>query len=171
MKTIIVTNKFNNKKLIPFLSYTYPNALQSTFYKALRKKDIRVNNIKINENIILHEGDKIELYISDEFLFLKQHNFDIIYEDDNILAVNKPKNIEVTGENSLESIIQIKYNSPNLKPCHRLDRNTEGIVLFAKSQEALNILLEKFKNQEISKYYKCKVYGLFQKPHDIRLFV
>lgn len=48
-------------------------------------------------------------------------------------------------------------------PCHRLDRNTSGLVLFAKNENALNILLEKFKNKEISKFYKCKVYGIPKK--------
>lgn len=52
-------------------------------------------------------------------------------------------------------------------PCHRLDRNTEGIVLYAKNSEVLEILLEKFKNHEIIKYYKCKVIGAFKKKHDV----
>ncbi len=52
-------------------------------------------------------------------------------------------------------------------PCHRLDRNTEGLVIFAKNNEALKILLSKFKAKEITKYYKCKVYGILNKKHDI----
>ena len=52
-------------------------------------------------------------------------------------------------------------NSINfLKPCHRLDRNTSGIVLFAKNEEALNILLQAFKNKEIEKHYRCIVYNI-----------
>ena len=45
-------------------------------------------------------------------------------------------------------------------PCHRIDRNTKGLVLFAKNKESLSILLEKFKNQEIEKHYLCTVYGI-----------
>lgn len=52
-------------------------------------------------------------------------------------------------------------------PCHRLDRNTSGLVLFAKSTESLNLLLSKFKNHEITKFYKCKVYGIPNKQHAI----
>ena len=52
-------------------------------------------------------------------------------------------------------------------PCHRFDRNTEGLILFAKNKESLEILLEKFQNHEIIKYYKCKVVGIFKKKHDI----
>ena len=167
MKSLIVSNKFNNKKLLSFLEYSFPDASISVFYKALRKKDIRVNDIKVSENVVIYEGDKIDVYILDKFLFAVDFKIDIVYEDENILAINKPKNIEVTGENSLESLLQEKYNSYGIKPCHRLDRNTEGLVIFAKNEEALNILLEKFKNKEITKYYKCKVYGRFKKPHDI----
>ena len=52
-------------------------------------------------------------------------------------------------------------------PCHRLDRNTEGLILFAKDKASLEILLEKFQNHEIIKYYKCKVYGIFNKKNDV----
>ena len=48
-------------------------------------------------------------------------------------------------------------------PCHRLDRNTKGLVLFAKNETSLNILLDKFKNMEISKFYKCTVFGIPKK--------
>ena len=52
-------------------------------------------------------------------------------------------------------------------PCHRLDRNTEGLVIFAKNDESLKILLSKFKNHEITKYYKCRVYGILNKKHSV----
>ena len=52
-----------------------------------------------------------------------------------------------------------------VKPCHRLDRNTTGLVLFAKSQESLDILLDKFKNREIEKHYNATVYGIPKEKH------
>ena len=58
-------------------------------------------------------------------------------------------------------------NGNNINPCHRIDRNTKGLVLFAKNEKALNILLEKFKNREIEKHYLATVYGLVSKPHEI----
>ena len=57
----------------------------------------------------------------------------------------------------------MKY--PSSMPCHRLDRNTYGLVLFAKNDEALHILFDKFKYHEIKKYYKCKVYGIPTPKH------
>lgn len=165
MKTLIVENKFNNKKLIAYLTHLFPNVSQNTFYKALRKKDIRINDIKVTENTTLHAGDELKIYIPDKYLF--NFNPNIVYEDDNILIINKEKGIEVTGSNSLTDFLCSFFNNNNIMPCHRLDRNTEGIVVFAKNKVALEILKEKFKNKEIDKFYKCTVYGILNKKKDI----
>ena len=90
---------------------------------------------------------------------------DVIYEDENILIVNKPYNIEVEGRNSLTNQIQEKYKKKNIKPCHRIDRNTSGLVLFSKNEEALKIILDKFKKHEIEKHYLAKVYGIPEKEY------
>lgn len=162
MKNLVVDSKYNNKKLNTFLLDTFNGLSMNTLYKALRKKDILVNDVRIKDNIILHTGDKITLYITDNFLF-KKVDFNIIYEDENVLVVNKPSGIEVVNSNSLEdsltTLLQNQFKS-FVEPCHRLDRNTSGLVLFAKNREALDILLSKFKNREISKFYKCTVYGI-----------
>ena len=168
MRIVIVSKKFDNKKLISFLEAEFPFANSSTFYKALRKKDIRINDIKISENTVIHEGDKIKLYIIDSFLFPTYFDIPCIYEDENILIVNKPKGIEVNNcQISLASILQDKYSNKFIMPCHRLDRNTSGLVLFAKNSASFEILLEKFKTHEIKKFYKCKVLGTFDKKHGI----
>lgn len=154
MKKLIVNEKYNGKKLNNFLLDTFPGLSPNLFYKTLRKKDIRVNNVKIAENITLSVGDKISIYLSDDQLTSHYSKFiDIVYEDDNIVILKKPAGIEVTGENSLSTIL-------NLAPCHRLDRNTTGLVLFAKNEEALSILLEKFKHHEIEKHYRATVVGI-----------
>ncbi len=164
MKKIVVEEKYNNKKIDVFLLDKFSGLTKNTLYKALRKKDIRINNVKINENCIIHSGDEITVFIKDEFLF-KTFSFDIIYEDDNIIAVNKPSGIEVVSNNpdeiTLTKLLLEKYSSLDFPaPCHRLDRNTYGLVLFAKNEGALEILLDKFKNSEIEKHYRCLVYGI-----------
>lgn len=157
MKILIVDEKYNNKKLDKFIFNKFPGLSSGLFYKTLRKKDFRVNDGRISENITLHTGDEIKVFINDELL---ESNISIptIYEDDNILVVDKPTNIEVVGENSVTSILERKYSY--IKPCHRLDRNTTGLVLFAKNEESLNILLDKFKNHQIEKHYRATVYGI-----------
>lgn len=161
MKNLIVDKKYDNKKLSVFLLGHFPKLSINTVFKALRKKDIRVNDIRINKDIIIHAGDNVLLYISDELLE-PSFNLNIVFEDDNILVIDKPNNIEVTGEYSLTyEVHKIYYDSAFMPmPCHRLDRNTTGLVLFAKNETSLNILLDKFKNHEIEKHYLALVYGV-----------
>lgn len=166
MRKLIVNKKYNNKKLSKFILDNFNNLSNNTLYKALRKKDIKVNGIRINENINVFENDVIEIYISDKILFATEMP-KIIYEDDNILIVHKPINIEVIGDHSLTSIINDYYPNYNIKPCHRLDRNTSGLILFAKNDVSLDILLNKFKKNEIEKHYLAKVYGVPKKSRDI----
>ena len=170
MKKIIINEKYNNKKIVTVLLDNF-NGLSSSFiYKTLRKKDIKVNGIRIKDNITVKNEDEIEIYIDDKYLY-KQIDFNIVYEDDNIIVINKPKEIEVINNtsNNISCILQSKYNNLDDRfpyPCHRLDRNTTGLVVFAKNKEALDILNSKFNNGEIDKYYKCTVIGILDKKQD-----
>lgn len=164
MQKLIVEPKFNNKKLSTFM-YAHFNGLTSaTFYKTLRKKDIRINDVRVNEDKIVHEFDTITIFIVDELLY-KNYDIKTIFEDENILVVNKPAELEVVTDekasDSLTKILNKKYTY--ISPCHRIDRNTTGLVLFAKNPEALEILLSKFKNKEIKKNYRCTVIGTLNK--------
>lgn len=160
MKRLIVNKKYENQKLNKYLQENISNLTNNLFYKTLRKKDIKVNGKRINENIMVHENDEILVYIADELLE-PEIKLDIVYEDENILIINKPSNIEVTGTQSLTEVVHKKYSNCGFlpMPCHRLDRNTTGLILFAKNQQSLDILLEKFRNHEIEKHYLALVYG------------
>ena len=164
MKKLVVTKKYNEKKLNKFLLDNISNLSYGLFANTLRRKDIKINGKRINKDITVYEGDEVEVYISDDILNSKQNNVkvEVIYEDSNILIINKPNNIEVTGSNSLTSIVHDIYKNLEFKPmpCHRLDRNTTGLILFAKNQIALDILFDKFKKHEIEKHYIAKVYGI-----------
>ena len=169
MRKIIVDNKFNNKKLQSFLQFNFNGLSSSLFFKTLRKKDIKVNGKRTSDNVIVYENDVIEIYLDDNFLF-NTFELNSIYEDDNILIVNKPSGIEVLDDinRSLTSLIQEKYGLNNNfpYPCHRLDRNTCGLIIYAKTQETLDILNKKIENHEISKLYKCIVVGILNKKED-----
>ena len=142
MQKIVVDKKYDDKKLDKILLDNFSGLTIDTFYKTLRKKDIRINDVKVNQNEIVHLGDEIKIFVIDSILY-KKFNPEIIYEDDNILVVNKPAGIEVVGANSLTTNLQEFYKL-NIQPCYRLDRNTTGLVLFAKNETALNILLDKY---------------------------
>ena len=170
MKKIVINEKQNNKKIVNIILDTFPSLSSSILYKALRKKDIKVNGKRIKNNIIISTGDILEIFIDDKF-FSSTSKINIIYEDDNILVINKPKGIEVLNNTSqsLTSLLQENYSNLEANfpyPCHRLDRNTNGLIVFAKTKEVLDILNTKFKNGEIRKFYQCTVVGLLDKKQD-----
>ena len=165
MKKLVIDEKYNGKKLNTFLQNNIPNLTSNLFYKTLRKKDIKINNKRVSENVIVYTGNEILVYIDDKLL--DKFDLNIFFEDENILIINKPYNLEVTGKNSLTTYVHKKFSSSEFKPmpCHRLDRNTTGLVLFAKNKIALDILLDKFKNYEIEKHYLALVYGIPKENH------
>lgn len=165
MVNVIVNEKYDNKKIVNFILSEFPNLSYSHLQKSLRKKDILVNGKRINSNINIKRSDKITIYITDDILYGNQNiiNLDIVYEDKNILIINKPSGISVLKDNTKSKISFsdiVNNYCPNAKPCHRLDRNTSGLIIYAKNQEILEIILEKFKKREIEKYYKAVVYGI-----------
>ena len=171
MRKLIVNKKYDNKKLNNFILDSFPDLNKSTLYKALRKKDVRINNVKVSQDTIVHYKDEIVLYIIDELLFKTSNlNINIVYEDNNIIIFNKPEGISITDDNNstptFTSLVKQKYGS-NLNPCHRLDRNTKGLIIYAKNPLSLQIMQEKFKCREIEKHYLAKVYGIINKNHEI----
>ena len=172
MQVIKVDEKDKGKKLSTYLTSLFPNLKINTLYKAIRKKDIRINGKRISEDRIIENGDEITVYIVDELLLGKKNevtDFDIIYEDSNILVINKNSNIEIVGDNSITYLLKKKYDY--IEPCHRIDRNTTGLVLFAKSNECLKIVLELFKNNSIEKHYIACCYGLAKKQEELNAYL
>ena len=167
MKEIIVNKRYHEKKLNKVILDELPNINYPTFCKLLRKKDIKINGKRVNKDILVYENDKIVIYLPKE-LEEGRVDLDKVYEDENILVINKPANIEVIGKNSLTELINKQYTNCEFRPqpCHRIDRNTTGLVMFAKNEEALEILLEKFKKHEIEKHYLALVYGIPNKKQE-----
>lgn len=159
MKKLKVKFEDDGKKLSTYLTSIYPKLNINAIYKALRKKDIKVNGKRINENIIVSYDDELEVYIADNILEgISNVEIPKLYEDDNIVIFNKPINFEVEGKNSLTELMEKQYKF--IEPCHRIDRNTIGLVIFAKNQESLDIMFDKFKNNEIEKHYIACCYNI-----------
>lgn len=166
MVKIVVSEIYNNKKLDRFILDTYPELSRNMLFKAFRQKDIKVNGKRINTNITLNMGDVLEIYIDDKLLskyeFSPEQDLDIIYEDKNILIVNKQQGVPMDSptENSLIKMVRAYLgDSCNPQLCHRLDRNTGGLVIIALNEESYEIMLEKIKNREVKKFYQCTVVG------------
>ena len=158
----------------------------SFIYKLFRKKDIKVNGHWEKEKYILNNGDEVSIYVTDAQLeeFNKKNEYQpndsikdwIIYEDKNILLINKPRGVLVqkddhSSDKALDQLV-IEYlmykgeydpqKEQGFKPgpAHRIDRNTSGIVIFGKNHASLVYLFELLKNHElIGKHYISLVCG------------
>lgn len=136
--------------------------------KALRNKDIKVNGTRTKEDIILNQNDSIEIYLPNNFpeQNTQKPDLPIVFEDDNILIINKPQGIAVhagdkekSGDYQPTLIELLQQTSRNLQLCHRIDRNTGGLVLLAKNRTTLEEILNAIENHLIKKFYRCIVYG------------
>ena len=171
MKKIIVNNIFKEIKITNYIKKTYPNLNVNVLHKALRNKDIKVNSKRISSDVFLKSDDILEIYISDNLLFNLPKSIDYIYEDENIIIAYKPCGIISNKENedlslfdepSFEELVKNdKRNLENIdiRICHRLDRNTSGLVVFSKNELAHIELLNAFKNKFIDKTYIAYVFN------------
>lgn len=169
MQQFIVSQAQNNKKIIQIITGKFPQVPLSAIHKALRQKDIKVNGIRIREDIKVCAGDSIEVYIADAILFPKQA-LEIVYEDSNLVLINKPQGLKVhpdadPSESSLIDLLKERYGDA-IALCHRLDRNTGGLILAGKHATATEILVKKIQNNEITKLYLCRVHGKLPKKAD-----
>ena len=142
-KKEIIINK--SKKLLVYLtdvgfSFNYAS-------KMLRNKDVKVNGIRVNQNIVLNVGDVLTCYYDKD---VNLNKFNILFEDENILIIEKFAGIETT---------ELEHQILGALAVHRLDRNTQGLLVMAKNQVAKSILLSAFKNHSITKKYFAEVVG------------
>ena len=190
MKKIVVEKNDAGQRLDKFMHKFFKSAMPtSMIYKSIRKKRIKINGKRGNEGDILQVGDVLEMYINDEFFETEKTpvtkvkaDFDVVYEDENIILIDKRAGIVVHDDdngtvntlvNQLYSYLIDKgeYNPDNENSfvpslCNRIDRNTSGIVICAKTATALRVLNQKMKDRELHKLYLCVVHGKMEKKTD-----
>ena len=184
MRELIIGKNDAGQRLDKFITKTL-DLPTSLLYKSIRLKKIKVNRKRAENNTILQEGDTIQCFLAEEFFEKKvdEHSFesisvklDIIYEDENIMLLNKRPGVSVHEDengstNTLITHIQAYlYQKREYRPdeeqsfapalCNRIDRNTGGIVIAAKNAEALRVMNEKIKEREIDKFYLAAVHGV-----------
>lgn len=190
MKEIIIDSSAANQRFDKFLKKYFSASSNGFIYKMLRKKNIILNDKKDDGSSILLEGDTIKVFFSDEtfdkmrgldnsadeYNYLKRlnYNLDVIYEDDNIIACNKPA--DMLSQKSKASDISINeyiisylinernYSIEDYRLFHpsisnRLDYNTTGVILGAKTLQGQQELSLALKERTIDKYYICIVKG------------
>ncbi len=119
--------------------------------RLLKNKDIRVDGAKISTNIPVESGSIITVFY-DENMKRTEQKIEVIYQDDNVVIINKPQGIEVEGENGVAKKL-------NAYAVHRLDRNTTGLMVLAKNLQAKAELDKAFKNRSLIKKYLAEVVG------------
>ncbi len=185
MRTVTVGPNDAGQRVDKFLQKTYRNLPVSMMYKYIRQKDIKLNGRRCQAADRLRTGDVLTLYVKDEFLgkmppayeFLSaSRQIDIVYEDGNLLLLNKKAGLLVHpdageyGDTLIGRVQRYLYEKGEYDPeqeqafapalVNRIDRNTSGIVMAAKNAESLRILNEKLRRREIHKYYLCIVHGI-----------
>ena len=192
MKEFQIKKNDAGQRLDKFLTKAVKGLPMSLMYKYIRTKKIKVNRARTEQRYVLQEGDIVQLFIKDEFFDSPEKDnsalasitpkLTIVYEDENIILCNKRPGVLVHEDDEGKDntlIMHIKaylYQKGEYDPeseqsfapalCNRIDRNTGGIVIGAKNAEALRVMNEKIKNDEISKFYYCVVHGKMPKKAD-----
>lgn len=192
MKSFVINKNDAGQRLDKFISKAVPSLPYSLIYKSIRTKNIKVNRKRADISYKLNEGDTVDVYVKDEFFTSKSPQYafknaskllDIVYEDQNIMLVNKSAGVlvhEDKNEYSDTLILRIQrylFEKGEYSPddensfapalANRIDRGTSGIVIAAKNAESLRILNEKIKNRELVKKYLCLVHGAFSKKDGV----
>ena len=191
MRTITIMKNDAGQRLDKFLSKRFKTMPSSLMYKYLRTKYIKLNGKKAQPDVFLSEGDILTLYIRDEFFeerksydFMKAgKELDIVYEDENLLLLDKKVGVICHQDSRYDTdtlnlrVLRYLYEKGNYDParegsftpalCNRIDRNTGGIVIAAKTAEALRIINEKIRTREIEKSYLCVVKGHPAQQHEL----
>ena len=186
MKEFVINKNDSGQRLDKFLTKALPDLPKNLMYKYIRLKRIKLNKKRCEISTRLNEGDVLSLYINDEFFpdnKNKEYDFlaapavlNIVYEDENILLVDKKSGLVVhedesgTKDTLINRTLHYLYEKGEYNPvkeksftpalCNRLDRNTSGIVIIAKNAESLRIMNQKVKDRELEKLYLCVVCGI-----------
>ncbi len=189
MRILTVRKNDAGQRLDKFLSKAVKGLPTSLMYKFIRTKKIKVNRARCEQSQILCEGDEIQLFIKDEFFDAPSKDvgaltaitpkLDIVYEDEHIMLLNKRPGVLVHddaegGENTLIMHVQAylcakgEYDPADEQSfapalCNRIDRNTGGMVIAAKDAEALRVMNELIREDELSKCYLCLVHGRMER--------
>lgn len=186
MKELTIGCNDAGQRLDRFLAKAVPLLPASLAQKYIRLKRIKLAGKRVSRDTRLNEGDVLQLYINDEFfdtpsqdnayLTVAAPKLNIVYEDENLLLVDKRPGLAVHphdgaeyGKTLIDHIQAYLYAKHEWRPreenaftpalCNRIDRNTGGIVIAAKNAEALRILNQKIKDREIDKRYLAIVEG------------
>lgn len=184
MKEFTISKNDAGQRMDKFITKAVPKLPSSLLYKYIRLKRVKLNGKRCEISTRISVGDIVQCYISDEFFeaeekrpefMLAPATVDVVYEDENILLINKPAGLLVhegdqwCADTLIARIQHYLYKKGEYDPknensfvpalCNRIDRNTCGIVIAAKNAATLRVLNDKIKDRELEKKYLCVVKG------------
>ena len=152
MRTIIVKNINKKTYLSNYIFKTFPNLSKGKFFKSLRNKDIKINEKRINKDIILNDKDEIKLYISDNILFNLPQKLDYIYDDQNIAIIFKPQGILSNDETKNLDTPAGEYNYLDSNYISEIKKEVTEI-LDKRMKDYINKTQNEF-DADINEFYK-----------------
>ena len=188
MKAVQIDKQWDGRKLVRFLQKTMPSAGMGQIRKFLRLGRIKVDGKKGNEETQLTAGQTVEMYVEDSFFeavpredpfYSKiRPKLTILYEDAHIMLLDKRAGLICHPDDGEKVHTLLTYAQAYLYQkgewnpqsgfapalCNRIDRFTAGVVILAKTQEALSAMDEKIRTHEVQKYYLCIVHGKMKHP-------
>lgn len=145
------------KELVKAIIDELPFLSRHEVLKIIENKDVKINNVRIKQICSVSPDDIITIFYQERE---NKDWFNIVYKDDNIIIVNKRAGIEVESEKERDLLHILSNEYPTIKAVHRLDRNTEGLTIFALNELAEKELLNSFKSRKgIKKEYVLLAHG------------
>lgn len=161
MTEFVFTGKIS--KLSSVLAEKVPGISYGAIQKLFRKGDVRINGTKVYRDRTVSDGDTIRVYYK-----APEKEYLPFWENEYIACFFKPAHLACAGENSLESYVSKKFG---YFICHRLDTNTEGIVVFAKGEETFAEIKKLFKTRSVEKHYLTAVAGTTVDRAELRAYL
>jgi len=185
LKLFTIAANDAGQRLDKFLQKAAPGLPPALLYKALRTKRVKLNRKRAEGGVRLQPGDVVECWLPDELFAPPDYQYDflragreleVLFEDEHVLLLDKPAGLlsHPDGDEYIDTLLgrvqRYLYEKGEYDPArenafapalvNRIDRNTQGIVIAAKTAAALRILSEKMKNRELRKFYLCAVHGV-----------
>ena len=171
LKEMTIVPEFDGMRIADCVRAALPDLPESVIRRLFSARDVKLDGVRVSREQIVRAGQNLKVYVPDSVS--TDPSLSIVYEDSDILLVNKRAGISVEADarggitlTDLCADYVTRKNPDAFLPaaCHRLDNRTCGLCLFAKNEQALEILQDVFRSRKLEKYYVCLVRGIMKPP-------
>ena len=167
LKKLLIPPQGDGDRVDRLIHRYFPELPERSVRAAFLRRDVKLEGRRITREQRVCTGQELRIYLPDDVA--ETSPIQVVYEDKDVLLVNKPAGISVEpdGKGGITltdlCLSHVRRTDPAATPpaaCHRLDNQTCGLCLFAKTEDALNILQDVFRERRMEKYYECLVRGI-----------